>query len=133
MNNNYFIIVIVIQIILLSYIVFFKNKKDHFLQLRNDHKIKYRKCCDDDKCYSKPPHLRKSKCKTITKEARNNLMNFYKQMYSNEEYNEIVKKIIQDSNKKIRYPESVDSRVVLQKLGEEREEKYRMKVKPSDA
>lgn len=128
---NYFIIVIIIQIILLGYILLFKKNKDNFIQLRDDYKKKYNKCCDDEHCYSKPPYLRKSQCKKISEESRNNLMKHYQQMYSNDEYNEIIRNII--TNKNIKFPPSIDERVNLLISGEAREKLYRETVKPYEA
>jgi hypothetical protein len=128
---NYFIIVIVIQIILLGYILLIKNKKETFIQLRDDHKKQYNKCCNNERCYSKPPHLRKSECVKISENARNSLMKHYQQMYSNDEYNEIIRNII--TNKNIKFPPSIDERVDLLISGEEREKLYRETVKPYEA
>jgi hypothetical protein len=124
---NYFIIVIIIQILLLGYILLKKNK-ENFIQLRDDYKKKYNKCCDDESCYGKPPHLKKSQCKKISEESRNNLMKHYQQMYSNEEYNDIIRNII--TNKNIKLPPSIDERVNLLISGEIREKLYRETVKP---
>jgi hypothetical protein len=38
------------------------KNKEHLINLDDSRKVELSKCCEDEKCYSKPPHLR-TNCK----------------------------------------------------------------------
>lgn len=119
------IILILISVILV-YIIYNLINKESFLNLRDSHKKTIKKCCED--CLDKPKHLRSKDCPEISNNARKNLMKHYKQMYSNEEYNEIKEKLLKiDEDKN---PKPIDERIKLNIKNEARERLYRGRVKP---
>jgi hypothetical protein len=61
------------------------NNKEHLVNLDDSRKIELSKCCADDKCYSKPPHLRVD-CVKNKEEAFKKLENMFTEMYTQEEY-----------------------------------------------
>ncbi len=55
------------------------------VNLDDSRKIELSKCCTDDKCYSKPPHLR-TDCVKNKEEAFKKLESMFDQMYTQDEY-----------------------------------------------
>lgn len=124
---NYYIITIIIQLLTIVYLLFFKKNNENYINLRDDHKQQYNKCCEGN-CYDKPPHLRGSECPKISEKARENLKEYYKQMYTNEEYNKIVRDIY--TKKELPDITNIDERIKLLISNETKEKLYRERVKP---
>jgi hypothetical protein len=62
---------------------------EHLINLDDSRKIELSKCCTDDKCYNKPPHLRDN-CQLNKDKAVKDLDSQFKQMYTQEEYYKLL-------------------------------------------
>ncbi len=79
-------------LIIISFIIgilvggYLKNtSRENLINLDDSRKVELTKCCTDPKCYSKPPYLREN-CIKNKEEAKQQLDNKFKQMYTQEEY-----------------------------------------------
>ncbi len=83
------IILLVISFIVGSLFGFYiktqQNKTENLINLDDSRKVELTKCCDNPKCYSKPPYLREN-CQKNKNLAREELEKEFKQMYTQEEY-----------------------------------------------
>ncbi len=83
------IIILVVIAFILGFIsskFYYKNKiKEHLVNLDDSRKVALTKCCDDEKCYSKPPYLRADCIKNKT-ESLKKLETQFEQMYTQDEY-----------------------------------------------
>jgi hypothetical protein len=68
------------------------NNTEHLINLDNSRKEALTKCCDNDKCYSKPPYLRED-CIENKKKSLNNLESQFQQMYTQDQYYEKIDKL----------------------------------------
>lgn len=59
--------------------------REHLVNLDDSRKVELSKCCADDKCYSKPPHLR-TNCIKNKEESFKKLETMFEQMYTQDEY-----------------------------------------------
>ncbi len=62
-----------------------EKSSEHIVNLDDSRKIELSKCCNEPKCYSKPPHLRNN-CPQNKELAKAELDKEFKQMYTQEEY-----------------------------------------------
>ena len=88
------IIVIMIICIFLSNTSYTSNKcgctREHLINLDDSRKNNLKKCCDDNKCYDKPPFLQKDEC---SKNEKNKTIfnKIFDTMFSTEKYNKLLK------------------------------------------
>ncbi len=68
------------------------DNKEHLVNLDESRKVELSKCCDNDKCYSKPPYLREN-CIEHKKEALKELESQFAQMYTQDQYYEKIDKL----------------------------------------
>ena len=67
------------------------NNNEHLVNLDDSRKEVLTKCCDNDKCYSKPPYLRED-CIENKQKSLKHLESQFQEMYSQEEYYEKIRK-----------------------------------------
>ncbi len=68
------------------------NKKEDLVNLDDSRKVALTKCCDNDKCYSKPPYLREN-CIEHKKQSLQELESQFTQMYTQDQYYEKIDKL----------------------------------------
>lgn len=68
------------------------NSKEHLVNLDNSRKEALTKCCDNDKCYSKPPYLREN-CIQNKNKSLKDLESQFQQMYTQDQYYEKIDKL----------------------------------------
>ncbi len=87
------ILFVVIYIIgFISSRIYYNNNKEHLINLDDSRKEVLTKCCDNDKCYSKPPYLREN-CDKNKKESLKELETQFTQMYNQNQYYEKIDKL----------------------------------------
>ncbi len=68
------------------------SNTEHLINLDESRKTALSKCCDNDKCYSKPPYLREN-CKENKTKSFKELESKFEQMYTQEQYYEKINKL----------------------------------------
>jgi hypothetical protein len=76
----------------------YNNDKEHLVNLDDSRKEALTKCCDNEKCYSKPPYLRKN-CIENKNKSLKDLESQFKQMYTQDQYYEKIDKLGVITNK----------------------------------
>jgi hypothetical protein len=86
-NINIDLIILLIISFIAGYLLALNIKKpaEHIVNLDDSRKVELSKCCTDSKCYYKPPHLRDN-CNKNKENAKVELEQEFKQMYTQEEY-----------------------------------------------
>ncbi len=79
------LLVIVFIIGFISSKMYYDNNKEHLVNLDDSRKVALSKCCDNDKCYSKPPYLREN-CIENKNKSLKDLESQFEQMYTQDEY-----------------------------------------------
>jgi hypothetical protein len=88
----------IVLLLVISFILGFISSRHYYnniepiVNLDDSRKVELSKCCADDKCYSKPPHLRKD-CLKNKEAALKKIEQQFTEMYTQDEYYKQIDKL----------------------------------------